>query len=158
MGRNRHRLALEYCDRLWVHGPDNIELSGPCRLDRIPDGRVAVETPDQRMQPISLTSIPLPWGFSSRWFALCPQCHRRVKMLCLPGARNRWACRVCHGLTYLSRQQYDKRLSRVLREHPPEEIPGLPGRSFPSVLVALRALERIGWSLPSSWPANSVNL
>ena len=52
---------------------------------------------------IPLVQTPCHYGSQRDWF-LCPQpaCGRRVAVLYLQ--RDRWACRVCHGLTYATRQ------------------------------------------------------
>jgi hypothetical protein len=51
-----------------------------------------------------------------RWWGRCP-CGRRVGKLYLPAGATRFACRHCHGLTYTSCQEHDKRVD-ALRRNP----------------------------------------
>lgn len=70
--------------------------------------------------PIDLTATRPHFG-GLRWWFLCPMpknrrrdvlpCGRRVGKLYLPPGARRFACRVCHDLTYESCQTSDKRLS-----------------------------------------------
>jgi len=39
-----------------------------------------------------------------RWWFFCPRCKRRCRILYLPYDEFRYACRICHNLTYRSQQ------------------------------------------------------
>ncbi len=56
---------------------------------------------------IPLMSWPMPWG-GPRWGFRCPTCGRPCRKLYLPPGGNRFACRICHGLTYTSCQESHK--------------------------------------------------
>ena len=53
-----------------------------------------------------------------RWWLICPQCGRRCGKLYLPSGARRFACRLCHNLTYTSSQEHDKRLDVFKRASP----------------------------------------
>jgi hypothetical protein len=76
-----------------------------------------------------------------RWWGRCP-CGRRVGKLYLPGGATRFACRQCHGLTYASCQQHDKRVDALRRD--PEALAALvnnpQGSSVRNLILALKAL------------------
>jgi hypothetical protein len=76
-----------------------------------------------------------------RWWGRCP-CGRRVGKLYLPGGATRFACRHCHGLTYTSCQQHDKRVDALRRN--PEALAALvnnpQGASVRNLILALKAL------------------
>jgi hypothetical protein len=80
-----------------------------CTLDR---SRVLA------FQRIRLTPVPCHLGGARRMF-LCPgngngvQCGRRASKLYLLGGR--WVCRTCGDLTYVARQQHDKRKDALIR-------------------------------------------
>jgi len=40
-----------------------------------------------------------------RWWFRCPSCGRRCRILYLPPFENKFACRLCHNLTYRSQQE-----------------------------------------------------
>lgn len=58
-----------------------------------------------------------------RWWFVCPlivngqACRRRVGKLYLPPGHQDFGCRHCYGLSYRSRQEYDKRVA-FYRHHP----------------------------------------
>lgn len=58
-----------------------------------------------------------------RWWFVCPlivngqACRRRVGKLYLPPRGKYFGCRHCYGLSYRSRQEYDKRVA-FYRKHP----------------------------------------
>jgi len=62
------------------------------------------------------------WG-GVRWWFYCPlsvngrSCRRRVGKLFLPPGGKYFGCRHCYGLSYRSRQEYDKRVA-FYRKHP----------------------------------------
>jgi|SRR5579883_419056 len=68
---------------------------------------------------VPVETTPLPRG-GVRWWGRCPvshggeTCHRRVGKLYLPPGSTSFGCRTCHGLTYETRQTYDKRAARLL--------------------------------------------
>lgn len=51
-----------------------------------------------------------------RWLVVCPQCDRAVAALYRPRDRKDFWCRHCHGLTYRSRQTWDKRVAALERD------------------------------------------
>jgi hypothetical protein len=59
----------------------------------------------QTGQVVKLESTPLHFG-GLRWWFLCPQCERRCACLHLPAGVEDFACRVCHDLSYRSRQEH----------------------------------------------------
>jgi len=64
---------------------------------------------------IPLMSWPMPWG-GPRWGFRCPVCNRPCRKIYLPPGNNRFACRICHGLTYASCQashKYDAMFRRL---------------------------------------------
>lgn len=78
--------------------------------------------PDREPERVAYT-VPVVWTslFKDRvrpWF-LCPgrNCGRRVAKLYLPPGGRYFLCRHCHGLSYRSRQTWDKRVS-YYRRHP----------------------------------------
>src|SRR5437667_350708 len=80
-------------------------------------------------------------GFSGRWWGRCP-CGRRVGKLYLPAGATRFACRHCHGLTYTSCQEHDKRVD-ALRRNPEvlaELVNNPRGCSVSNLGLALKAL------------------
>jgi len=86
-----------------------------------------------------------------RWWGRCA-CGRRVGKLYLPDAETRFACRQCHGLTYASAQEHDKRVD-ALRKNPDalmamlSDVPG--NLSNANLLLALKAsfAERKRWGI-----------
>lgn len=53
--------------------------------------------------------------FSFRHWLKCPYCGKRSVKLYRPQYSKRFACRVCHNLTYRSAQKHDARLDRLLK-------------------------------------------
>lgn len=104
-------------------------------------------------QPVAQTSIPTPWG-AARSMLCCPCCRRRVRALHRPLSRRRWACRTCWGLTYASRQGWDKRVDSALASFDPAALLLLPISNFPSALVAIKVLYRLAY--PSNSKKNSA--
>src|SRR5262245_5022667 len=51
-------------------------------------------------QGVALVSTALHFG-GCRWWFLCPDCGGRAGKLFLPPGGHWFACRACHGLTYL---------------------------------------------------------
>jgi hypothetical protein len=90
--------------------------------------------------PIRLESTRPRFG-GVRWWGRCP-CGRRVGKLYLPGAATRFACRQCHGLTYASVQEHDKRVD-ALRKNPDAIMAmlseGPASLSNTNLLLALKA-------------------
>jgi hypothetical protein len=90
--------------------------------------------------PIELETTQPRFG-GVRWWGRCP-CSRRVGKLYLPGGATRFACRHCHGLTYTSCQEHDKRVDALRRN--PDALAALvnnPRGCSPSDLcLALKAL------------------
>jgi hypothetical protein len=97
--------------------------------------------------PIRLETTRPRFG-GVRWWGRCP-CGRRVGKLYLPGGATRFACRHCHGLTYTSCQQHDKRADALRRN--PEALAALvnnlQGCSVTNLGLALKAL-RYGQARP----------
>ena len=97
--------------------------------------------------PVSLETQPMRFG-GVRWWGRCPlavggrPCQRRVCKLYLPPESSLFGCRVCHGLTYASAQQHDKRASALRRN--PEALAALlsnlRGASLSDLALALKAL------------------
>jgi hypothetical protein len=71
---------------------------------------------------VNLTTTRPRFG-GVRWWFRCPLlvngrgCYRRVGKLYLPPRARYFGCRECHGLTYRSTQEHDKRVD-VYRRHP----------------------------------------
>jgi hypothetical protein len=90
--------------------------------------------------PVELETTRPRFG-GVRWWGRCP-CGRRVGKLYLPPGATRFACRYCHGLTYASCQQHDKRADALRRN--PQALAALvnnPGECSPADLcLALKAL------------------
>ncbi len=88
-------------------------------------------------------TVPVVWTEAPRgaWF-LCPEvkCGRRVAKLYLPPGGRYFLCRHCHGLSYASRQQWDKRIA-FFRRHPDlaAAIMRNPGARVSVRLAAIRA-------------------
>ena len=69
---------------------------------------------------VFLDTTPCYFG-NKRWWFLCPVCNRRCRVLYLPGWATHFACRICHDLTYESRQEGHSRwlaLFRSMNEGP----------------------------------------
>jgi hypothetical protein len=92
--------------------------------------------------------IPIPLettkpGFGgARWWGRCP-CGRRVLKLYITNRSARFACRVCHDLTYKSVQEHDKRVD-ALRKNP-EAVSAIldqidDNRPSSKLLLALKAM------------------
>jgi hypothetical protein len=83
-----------------------------------------------------------------RWWGRCP-CGRRVRKLYLPRGATRFACRQCHGLTYTSAQEHDKRVDALRKD--PDALAAIMSdvRNVGStqLLLALKAMraERERW-------------
>ncbi len=56
---------------------------------------------------VPLMSWPMPWG-GPRWGFRCPVCNRACRKIYLPPGDNRFACRICHRLTYRSCRESHK--------------------------------------------------
>jgi hypothetical protein len=88
---------------------------------------------------VHLTPTPCNYG-GYRWWFRCPKCWRRVEKLYLRGKY--FGCRKCQNLTYLSCQENDKRVNRLLRH--PESLAGLNvgtflfGKDFVTVKAILK--------------------
>ena len=90
MSRDHRRTRVEECEVICASTP------GPCRAF----GIVFQTTSGRRGQRTWLT---------------CPFCDRRMFKLYRPSYSANFACRACHNLTYLSVQQHDARLDRLLK-------------------------------------------
>jgi hypothetical protein len=90
--------------------------------------------------PIELQTTKPRFG-GVRWWGRC-SCGRRVAKLYLPPGATRFACRHCHGLTYASCQQHDKRADALRRN--PQAVAALVndprGCSVRDLGLALKAL------------------
>jgi len=82
-------------------------------IDYYADGN-GMESQHVKMR-IPLVSADCFFGGCRYWFQ-CPDCRRRVAKLYKPRKKLRFACRHCYDLSYRSRQQYDKRVAKLLRE------------------------------------------
>lgn len=74
--------------------------------------------PNHFRQTVSLTSSPMPRG-GHRWWLVCSRCHGNKAKLHLPRDGDRFLCRSCHGLTYISCQEshrWDPVYDRFARE------------------------------------------
>ncbi|MFH1682146.1 MAG: hypothetical protein ABIH26_16080 [Candidatus Eisenbacteria bacterium] len=72
-------------------------------------------------------------------WVVCPRCGRRRAALYLPPSGGRFACRSCWGLTYRSRQTWDKRVS-AFRRDPAAFVRAVKSGDLRAVLLALRVL------------------
>ena len=78
---------------------------------------------------LDLTSTGTPNG-GVRYLARCPlrvgdrACGRLVAKLYRPPGESGFGCRLCHRLTYRSRQGHDKRVTALLEED--TDLPGVP--------------------------------
>jgi hypothetical protein len=81
-------------------------------------------------QRVALTTTACHYGGSRSWF-LCPCCRHRVAKLYLAGHPATFACRRCHDLTYVTRQEGPKfrGLSRANRLR--ARLGGQPGMDNP---------------------------
>lgn len=72
----------------------------------------------QAMQWIEVQQTECNYGGKRFWFC-CPglnvSCGRRVTALYRAEGHSRFACRLCHGLTYESCQRHDARIDRAVR-------------------------------------------
>jgi len=53
---------------------------------------------------VYLDTTPCNYG-GKRWWFICPECHRRCRILYKPSDEIYFACRICHNLTYESQQE-----------------------------------------------------
>lgn len=63
---------------------------------------------------IFLDTTPCYFG-KRRWWFNCPNCGRRCRVLYLPDWATHFACRICHDLTYESRQEGHSRWMALFR-------------------------------------------
>ncbi len=97
-----------------------------------------------RFQEIEITSIPSPLQQGKRRFYFqCAECGKRVGKIYLPPGGDRFACRRCHGLTYRSCQEHNKRVDELVRS--PRRIKQLlksrdPRKTYPALIASLRML------------------
>jgi hypothetical protein len=91
---------------------------------------------------IELTSVPCHFGGSKHLFR-CPgmpartPCARRAGKLYL--VNGRLVCRFCGDLTYVARQQHDRRLDALARS-PESLLEALESQNFQKRLLALKAV------------------
>ena len=96
--------------------------------------------------PIRLEQQPMRFG-GCRWWGRCPlavngrPCNRRIGKVYFPHGSAHFGCRVCHGLTYVSAQEHDKRVSALRRDPEALErlLSNLEGASPRDLLLALKA-------------------
>ena len=140
------------------HGPDTTEP-----LDRVflaqqktAKGRVvllATLGATQVVQGFRLVAKPCNFG-GQRWYAKCSgfsgrPCGRRVARFYRPPGGLVYACRDCHGLTYLSTQAEDKRVYAIRRQlrHDPElalQLPANPlGLPLPLFIKLFRSTRKM---------------
>jgi hypothetical protein len=101
--------------------------------------------------PFDLTALPTPRG-GTRYLAVCPlvvndiPCRRRTARLYLPPASRYFGCRVCHRLSYRSRQGHDKRVTALLNSgNLPALVAntaGLPVTQLALILAAITEHDR----------------
>jgi hypothetical protein len=95
--------------------------------------------------PVRLVTTPCHLG-GVRWWFVCPlvkngaACGRRVRKLYLCGKY--FGCRHCHGLTYRSCQESDKRVYALARAGL-NAMPTVQGASVAQLGITLRALDLI---------------
>jgi hypothetical protein len=68
--------------------------------------------PGREEYDLRLLRDATPTG-GARWWWACPGCGRRCGLLYLLQGRPRLACRLCHGLTYLSQRRPPRRRRRA---------------------------------------------
>lgn len=102
-------------------------------------------------EEIGILSVPSPLRNrhpgSKRFYFKCPglngSCGRRVGKLYLPPGEDRFACRVCHNLTYRSCKEHSKREDEF-RRMPPEALTrALESADWNTRFLALRAARRL---------------
>jgi len=89
----------------------------------------------------------LPHFGGVRWWFCCPlrlngrMCNRRIRVLYLSGRY--FGCRHCHNLTYQSTQDWDPRVSRIMKN--PEAMRGLLSENakIGDVLLAMKVLKKV---------------
>jgi len=67
--------------------------------------------PERQTLPLELNTARNP--VNGHWYVRC-HCGRRCRCLYRPEKASRFACRLCHGLTYRSAQTHDKRLAEFV--------------------------------------------
>jgi hypothetical protein len=87
--------------------------------------------------PVWLTATRPHFG-GRRWWFLCPACGRRAGKLYLPPNEQRFACRLCHGLTYKSSQTAHKGVKRLLNDL--GLLRSVLERRGPGLMAALKAV------------------
>lgn len=105
-------------------------------------------SPQRIADRVPVVWTPLRFGGGQPWF-LCPgpSCGRRVAKLYLPldDGTPRFLCRHCHGLSYRSRQTWDKKVA-FYRHHPEAVLATLqdpkarPAERLAALKAAARAL------------------
>jgi hypothetical protein len=96
--------------------------------------------------PVRLEQQPMRFG-RVRWWGRCPlmmngrPCNRRIGKLYSPPGSAYFGCRVCHGLTYASAQEHDKRVSALRRDSEALDhiLSDLRNASPRNLLLALKA-------------------
>jgi hypothetical protein len=118
---------------------DTAESDGLVRLSYSVNGRpVSLRVP--------LTSFETRFG-GVRWLFVCPLCGEwRAAKLYLPPTAAQFGCRSCHGLTYKSSQESDKRVSQLMRLPHDQLLAGLHNGSVnyvDGIKASMRHLERL---------------
>lgn len=137
-------MQVEECAAIRVGVGGMLEVSGCQPLIRRSKRAAGIEISEDRIlwQPVAEASIPTPWG-AIRRLLCCPHCRRRVRALHRPPAHWQWACRTCWGLSYASRQAWDKRVEGMLRGTDLDALLLLPMSAYPSEHVAFRVMFRL---------------
>jgi hypothetical protein len=101
---------------------------------------IVIEHGQPATERIAIARRALRYG--ARLFWLCPGCNRRAAILYRRWGRFR--CRQCHGLTYKTAQEADKRVYALARADNPAALAALPtGDTLADLrasLLAMRAL------------------
>jgi len=62
---------------------------------------------------VLIETTPCNYG-GERWWFLCPVCFRRCRILYQPPSQSVFACRICHDLSYRSRQEGKNYFSMIV--------------------------------------------
>jgi hypothetical protein len=82
------------------------------------------------MQAAALASTPSNLRVGSRWWWLCPECDRRCLKLYFPPRAVRFACRLCHDLSYESAQASRQRYYELFKASARHVQPRGPQREY----------------------------
>lgn len=137
------------CDSIWRNSHQKeilrivfrcVRAHTGCRHVRTNEGAIGTSQASRHVDSQSIEIVQTRLQFGLRHWFRCPGlpgrpcCAGRAGILYLPPNERRFACRICHDLTYESVQRHDGRVNRLLQ---------LPAVDFQRILAAGTIRERL---------------